>query len=59
MVEDAAAHAAPTGPTAEEAAAILREQQAGAAIDGEGAETARAADEAQTDSPADDEKKED
>jgi large subunit ribosomal protein L3 len=36
MVEDAAAHAAPTGPTAEEAAAILSEQQAGAAIDGEG-----------------------
>src|ERR671918_1240398 len=27
MVEDAAAHAAPTGPTAEEAAAILSEQQ--------------------------------
>ncbi|MGQ0588379.1 MAG: 50S ribosomal protein L3 [Sphingosinicella sp.] len=35
MVEEAAAHAAPTGPTAEEAAAILREQHAGAPIDGE------------------------
>ena len=58
MVEDAAAHAAPTGPTAEEAAAILKEQQAGAPIDGEGEETAPAADEAQTDSPAADESKE-
>ena len=45
MVEEAAAHAAPTGPTAEEAAAILREQQAGAPIDGEAAESTPAADE--------------
>jgi large subunit ribosomal protein L3 len=58
MVEEAAAHAAPTGPTAEEAAAILREQQAGAPIDGEGEEKAPAADEAQTSSPADDKSKE-
>ena len=49
MVEDAAAHAAPTGPTAEEAAAILEQQQAGAPIDGE---AAPAADETQADSPA-------
>ena len=49
MVEDAAAHAAPTGPTAEEAAAILKEQQAGAPIEGE---AAPAADETQADSPA-------
>ena len=58
MVEDAAAHAAPTGPTAEEAAAILSEQQAGAPLDGEDIESAPAADQAQADSPAGDEKKE-
>ncbi len=54
MVEEAAAHAAPTGPTAEEAAAILREQQAGAPTEAENAETAPNADEA----PAADESKE-
>ena len=59
MVAEGATHEIPTGPTSEEAAAIAAEQQAGAAIEAEGNETAPAADEAQTASPADDEKKED
>ncbi len=59
MVEEAAVHEIPPLPGADEVAAIAAEQEAGAAIDAEGAETAPAADEAKTDRPAADESKED
>jgi len=46
MVEAAAEHEIDTGPTAEEAAALLAEQEAGAAIDGEQDQNNTAADNA-------------
>jgi large subunit ribosomal protein L3 len=58
LVEEAAVHDIPPLPGAAEVAEIAAQQDAGAAIEAQGDETAPAADEAQTENPSADESKE-